>query len=184
MLSRVLKLDRLTGLACRESLCVLSGMLIFSAALRSGSLSLSGAGASEALLMPPPPINVCIASTAGLGLVCRASSAAFCCFRLFNSAIAARPVSDIGDVPGERPGLSDLGEMSAVLRWSLYDLFGRSRFGFSPTALGAGAPEPPGSDVGVRGPASSGRKCSACGVEAREVVAAICLSVHLFLDCK
>jgi hypothetical protein len=62
------KLDKLTGLACIDSPCVPS-TFIFSAAFCMGSLSLSGAGASDGLLMPPLPIKLCIACTAGFGLV-------------------------------------------------------------------------------------------------------------------
>jgi hypothetical protein len=125
--------------------------------------------------MPPPPISDCMASTAGLGLVCRESSDAFCCFRLFKSAIAAAPVNGAGDVLGERPGLSDLGEISAR------DLgcdsgLNRVEFGapgFAAPALFATLAR----EMGVRG-ASSGGNGSACGLVAR-VVAAMGLAAHL-----
>jgi len=116
VLSIVPKLAMLIGLTCVDSGCVVSGIVIFSATLRSGSLNLFGAGASDALLMPPPPINDCIASTAGFGLVCLASSAALCCLRLFKSAIAAWPVSGVGDVRGEKPRLFDFGEIPTVVK--------------------------------------------------------------------
>jgi hypothetical protein len=74
-------------------------MLIFSAALRIGSLSLFGAGLSDGRLIPPPPINACIACTAGFGLVRFASSAPIRCWWtvLFASATAAAPVRDTGE---------------------------------------------------------------------------------------
>lgn len=96
--SKVLPLlATLAGLGC-DALCASSGIRILSATLRMGSLSLSGVGASEGLLIPPPPINDCIASTAGFGLD---FSAAICCLRLFASAAAACPVSGMAVVAGK-----------------------------------------------------------------------------------
>ena len=82
-------------------------MLIFSAAVRIGSLSLFGAGLSDGRLIPPPPINACIACTAGFGLVRTAgfglvrfaSPVPLRCWWtvLFASATAAAPVRDTGE---------------------------------------------------------------------------------------
>lgn len=93
----------LAGLVSSDAPCVILGMVIFSAALRKGSLNLFGAGLSLGRLIPPLPINACIAWTAGLGLVRFSASVAVSCCRslLFVSARAAAPVSATGDRPCE-----------------------------------------------------------------------------------
>lgn len=86
--------------------------MIFSATLRSGSLSLVGSGASDALLMPPAPIRECMASTAGFGVVSRILWLS-CCLFLLASAKAAAPVKGNGDLAGEKRLRSkDFGESS------------------------------------------------------------------------
>ena len=108
------KLDRLTGLVCAEVLLLPSGIVIFSAAWRKGSLSLSGAGASVALLMPPPPINDCIAATAGLGVV--SLDVRSDCLLRFASAIAAAPVSRAGERRGEKANDLSFGDVVAAAK--------------------------------------------------------------------
>jgi len=69
----------LAGLVSSDVPWVTFGMVIFSAALRKGSLNLFGAGLSLGRLIPPLPINACIAWTAGLGLVGFSASMAAVC---------------------------------------------------------------------------------------------------------
>lgn len=157
------KLAMLVGLVCAKSTVACSGTVICSAAFLRGSLSFVGAGLVDALLMPPPPISACTASTAGFGLVCLPSTL---CFRLFASAIAAAPVKGAGDWFAEYLELIDFGDNSAVVNVCA-DL-GCNKWGFS--APGARRSERVGSDVGVRGVSSAGN-CSVDGEAARCVAA-------------
>ena len=106
VLSRVPKLDMLTGLVCKllspGALLGIdsTGAIDAIVALRV----VAAAGASDGLLIPFPwaPKSAPKAAVCGLGLCCRACSRSNSIFRFFCSDISAAAVSSTGEVSGDK----------------------------------------------------------------------------------